>query len=321
MSYQLCDQCCKLELCVDRFKVGNDAISNTISLQQSWRPSTGSLVCDTFKEIEARAPNCSLCNIIVAAIPPEVRLEINPSSTTCRLVWELDGRDSLEPASRKRTRRLRIRWNQERLKAYEAYLVLAAPSCYDESNLDYPRLLNEETQFLGRRIGPVVNKRNLIREFLRLCETHHDERCTGKLGIEHPFAETLKQSYFGVIDIHNQNLVPLPYRKDKDYLAFQPYATVSYVWGNSRDHRTTLSNIQDRLKSGGLAETIETLPVALKQSISLISGMGIRYIWIDSLCIIQNSSHSWNLNSRTMHLSTVSSSCPRRLLLTICSLW
>ncbi|KAK4065516.1 hypothetical protein Trihar35433_7636 [Trichoderma harzianum] len=235
-------------------------------------------------------------------IGSEVRSEVKARNTTCRLVWELDGRDSLDPSSRKRTRRLRIRWSQERLKAYEAYLVLAAPASYDESNLDYPLLLNEETQFLGRRIGPVVNKRNLIREFLRLCENNHDERCTGKLGIEDPFAETLKQSYFGVIDIQNQNLVPLPYTNNKDYLSFQPYATVSYVWGNIRDHRTTLSNIQDRLKSGGLAATIDALPVALKQSIELIENLGIRYIWIDSLCIIQDSSHSWNLNSRTMHL-------------------
>ncbi|KAJ4856595.1 heterokaryon incompatibility protein (HET) domain-containing protein [Trichoderma breve] len=301
MSYQLCDQCQRLELSVDMFKIGGGS-SCSPSSSQSLRPSNGSPFFATLKTIEARASECSLCKIIAAAIPPEVRSEVKARNTTCHLVWELDGRDSLDPSSRKRTRRLRIRWSQERLKAYEAYLVLAAPASYDESNLDYPLLLNEETQFLGRRIGPVVNKRNLIREFLRLCENNHDERCTGKLGIEDPFAETLKQSYFGVIDIQNQNLVPLPYTNNKDYLSFQPYATVSYVWGNIRDHRTTLSNIQDRLKSGGLAATIDALPVALKQSIELIENLGIRYIWIDSLCIIQDSSHSWNLNSRTMHL-------------------
>ncbi|KAL6693795.1 heterokaryon incompatibility domain-containing protein [Trichoderma pleuroticola] len=301
MSYQLCDQCQRLELSVDMFKIGSGSNCSPSS-SQSLRPSNGSPFFATLKTIEARASECSLCKIIAAAIPPEVRSEVKARNTTCRLVWELDGRDSLDPSSRKRTRRLRIRWSQERLKAYEAYLVLAAPATYDESNLDYPLLLNEETQFLGRRIGPVVNKRNLIREFLRLCENNHDERCTGKLGIEDPFAETLKQSYFGVIDIQNQNLVPLPYTNNKDYLSFQPYATVSYVWGNIRDHRTTLSNIQDRLKSGGLAQTIDALPVALKQSIDLIENLGIRYIWIDSLCIIQDSSHSWNLNSRTMHL-------------------
>ncbi|UKZ83903.1 hypothetical protein TrVFT333_011718 [Trichoderma virens FT-333] len=268
-GYQLCEQCQSLELSVDKFKIGGGSSCNPSS-SQSLRPSNGSPFVATLELIESRAPECSLCKVIASAIPPEIRSKIN-SSTICRLVWELDGRDSLDPSSRKRTRRL-------------------------------PLLLNEETQFLGRRIGPVVNKRNLIREFLRLCETNHDKRCTGKLGIEDPFAETLKQSFFGVIDIQNQNLVPLPYTNNKDYLSFQPYATVSYVWGKIRDHRTTLSNIQDRLKSGGLAQTIDELPIALKQSINLINDLGIRYIWIDSLCIIQDSSHSWNLNSRTMHL-------------------
>ncbi|KAL7928733.1 heterokaryon incompatibility domain-containing protein [Trichoderma chlorosporum] len=302
MSSQLCDQCLRLELGVDKFKIDSSVGPGIHLSPPSLRPSDGDQFSATLKTIESRASRCSLCQIISVVIPSKVRWEIDPSNTTCRLVWELDGRDSPELTSRKRTRRLRIRWSEERLKAYEAYLVLAAPASYDQSNLDYPLLLNEETQFLGRRIGPVVNKRNLIREFLRLCETNHDERCTGKLGIEDPFAETLKQSYFGVIDIQNQNLVPLPYTNGKGYLSFETYATVSYVWGSSRDHRTTLSNIQDRLKSGGLAQTIEALPTTLRQSVNLISSLGIRYIWIDSLCIIQDSIHSWNLNSRTMHL-------------------
>ncbi|EEU41198.1 uncharacterized protein NECHADRAFT_83370 [Fusarium vanettenii 77-13-4] len=193
---------------------------------------------------------------------------------------------------------------QIRLKSCEAYIILAAPSKYDKSDVDYPGLLNDETQFLGRRIGSNHNKRNLIREFLRLCERFHDDRCTRKLGIEDPFQETLNEPYFGVIDIENENLVPLPFSQSGRLLCFEPYATVSYVWGtkHSRQHATRISTIQSRRKSGGLSAVIRELPKALRESIDLVRGLGIRYMWIDALCIVQDSSHSWNLNARAMHL-------------------
>lgn len=35
---------------------------------------------------------------------------------------------------------------------------------------------------------------------------------------------------------------------------------------------------------------------------NLVRFLGVRYIWIDSLCIVQDSSRSWNLNSRVMDL-------------------
>ncbi|EED12097.1 hypothetical protein TSTA_001680 [Talaromyces stipitatus ATCC 10500] len=265
----------------------------------SLRLTSEPFLLGTLDAIRART-KCPLCSLVSSTIPQESLVGIPEKETTCHLIWELDGRyrDSRRP----QTRRLRIRWSEKRFRAHEAYLVLSAPSKYDKSDLDYPSLLNDETQFLGRRIGPTVNKTNLIREFLRLCENSHDACCTRQLGIEDHFADTLSQPYFGVIDIRNESLVPLPTSWENNRLKIESYATVSYVWGKSRDHRTTLANIQDRRKSGGLADTISMFPKALRQSVRLVSRLGIRYIWIDCICIIQDSSHSWNLNARAMHL-------------------
>ncbi|KAM0417359.1 hypothetical protein ACHAPT_012675 [Fusarium lateritium] len=104
--------------------------------------------------------------------------------------------------------------------------------------------------------------------------------------------------------MENESLAPLPCSDDGNELRFEAYATVSYVWGggHSRQHATRISNIQRRRKSGGLSAVIRELPKALQQSINLVHGLGIRYIWIDALCIVQDSSHSWNLNARAMHL-------------------
>ncbi len=63
---------------------------------------------------------------------------------------------------------------------------------------------------------------------------------------------------------------------------------VSYVWGESgnREPATKIENIQGRRKSGGLASVMKTLPTALRQSIRLVQELGIRYIWIDAICIV-----------------------------------
>ncbi|KAI1077542.1 heterokaryon incompatibility protein-domain-containing protein [Whalleya microplaca] len=212
----------------------------------------------------------------------------------CHLVWEIDGRASTAERTgpKRRIRRLRICWNHPNLKQFDAYLILAAHPRFDDSDIGYRDLLHTETQFLGRRLGRPQNKRNLIREFLRLY-------------IEKEFIDIMEEPYFGVIDIENDNLTALPIMNtDDNRIRFKPFATVSYVWGPSeiRDYITMRTNIQSRRKSGGLAVVISSLPKALRQSIQLVQGLGIRYIWIDALCIVQDSSHSWNLNARSMHL-------------------
>ncbi|RSM05632.1 hypothetical protein CEP52_006177 [Fusarium oligoseptatum] len=306
MADSLCEQCLSLELTVAKFRIKDNKVGQESCSSSPFEFTRRRRPLATMTQLKDSAEKCKLCALIVytvrgATVP-------HTDDVACHLIWELDGRASADPRAGNeaiRTRRLRICWRDERLKSYEAYINLAAPSKYNKSDIDYPNLLNQETQFLGRYIGPIHNKRNLIREFLRLCERHHDDRCTKKLGFENPFRKTLREPYFGVIDIENECLVPLPYRKGDDgSLCFEAYATVSYVWGsgNSRQHATRIKNIQSRRKSGGLSDVIRLLPQALRQIINLVHKLGIRYIWIDALCIVQDSSHSWNLNARAMHL-------------------
>ncbi|KAJ3575177.1 hypothetical protein NPX13_g4123 [Xylaria arbuscula] len=211
--------------------------------------------------------SCNLCALVAHSVH-DLPLDERQDDVTCHLYWEVDGRTAGREGSKVNcTRRLRIGWNDERLKPYEAHLILAAPAEYDKSDIDYPSRVDRNSQFLGRRIGSSASKRNLIREFLRLCERDH-KGCSGNLGIEDPFAQTLREPYFGVIDIENQQLVPLRYHEtiEGDRIESDPYATVSYVWGDRASHRhsTRKANVQHRLKPGGLAEVIECLPTALR---------------------------------------------------------
>ena len=307
MATSLCAKCSSLKLSAANFVIADDTTGGERHSAEAVHLQSGRLQFGTLAEVRVAAATCQLCALI-AHTACDMNI-LQADDVTCHFVWEIDGRTCVVPfegMEANRTRRLRVCWNDSRLKQYEAYLVLAAPAKYDKSDIDYRGLLNKDTQFLGRRLGCTENKKNLIREFLRLCETRHDHRCSGKLGIENPFRETLMEPYFGVIDIENDRLVPLPFSQTEEFLTFESYATASYVWGPGgakyREHTTRICNIQSRLKSGGLAAVLKQLPLALRESISLVHSLGIKYIWIDALCIVQDSSHSWNLNSRAMHL-------------------
>lgn len=74
------------------------------------------------------------------------------------------------------------------------------------------------------------------------------------------------------------------------------YATLSHCWGQHQPLRLLKSNV-------GCFETQvppDLLCKTFKDSISIASGAGLRYIWIDSLCIIQDDEEDWQKESVLM---------------------
>jgi hypothetical protein len=66
-----------------------------------------------------------------------------------------------------------------------------------------------------------------------------------------------------------------------------PYLALSYKWGShpSRDHVTTNANLLARRLD--LAE--DELPKTFRHAIHIVRRLGVRYLWIDAICIIQDS--------------------------------
>ncbi|KDR79936.1 hypothetical protein GALMADRAFT_136513 [Galerina marginata CBS 339.88] len=62
------------------------------------------------------------------------------------------------------------------------------------------------------------------------------------------------------------------------------YVALSYVWGESQPCTTT-ENIDTR--ANGLAP--EDLPKTIQDAITATHGYGLRYLWVDALCILQDS--------------------------------
>lgn len=84
---------------------------------------------------------------------------------------------------------------------------------------------------------------------------------------------------------------------DSAVLPVEPlYATLSHCWGKKEFQKTLLSNV-DAFKRGF---AISSLPQTFQDAITVARGLGINYLWIDSLCIIQDSKEDWKTQSALM---------------------
>ena len=63
------------------------------------------------------------------------------------------------------------------------------------------------------------------------------------------------------------------------------YTALSYVWGTSgQSFQTTVATLSNKLAGF----SIEKLPRTLQDAVKLTQALNIKYLWIDSLCIIQD---------------------------------
>ncbi|TVY58547.1 hypothetical protein LCER1_G003830 [Lachnellula cervina] len=67
------------------------------------------------------------------------------------------------------------------------------------------------------------------------------------------------------------------------------YATLSHCWGKAAFIQTTKENIKQRQDN----IEFEALPRTFQDAVALIRSLKIRYLWIDSLCIMQHDAQDW----------------------------
>ena len=78
-----------------------------------------------------------------------------------------------------------------------------------------------------------------------------------------------------------------------------PYATLSHCWGPIEERKPlqlTLANWSTLTKRIPIA----SLPRTFQDAILVVKNIGVRYLWIDSLCIIQDSKSDWQNDSGRM---------------------
>lgn len=74
------------------------------------------------------------------------------------------------------------------------------------------------------------------------------------------------------------------------------YIALSHRWGSTRRVTTTKENIREHLSH----IPFQTLPRTFRDAIEVCGVMEVQYLWIDSLCIIQDNHDDWERESKHM---------------------
>lgn len=116
---------------------------------------------------------------------------------------------------------------------------------------------------------------------MRKCSKKH-KRC-----FEHPTELPTR-----VIDFRASRLQLL----DPSPSGSHQYAALSHCWGSCRDSLTTRDNLQHRM----LGFELTDLPATFRDAVTTTRILGIPFLWIDSVCILQGDKDDWETEGSKM---------------------
>lgn len=95
-----------------------------------------------------------------------------------------------------------------------------------------------------------------------------------------------------LIDITLGCVVPWPTTKDPKYV------TLSYTWGQTKTLKLTKDRVEELSRPGALrtGPLADQIPNTIRNAVEITRLLGERYIWVDSLCIVQNDEVSLDRN-------------------------
>ncbi|KAI1668087.1 Heterokaryon incompatibility protein [Pyrenophora tritici-repentis] len=141
-----------------------------------------------------------------------------------------------------------------------------------------------------------------IRTWLNECQTNH-ATCRDTIESNSPIAARI----LAVQEYETNKFLIKLVSTEKVNLRIEPHLVLSHVWGTiDMACKTTRSNISDYQTVG---IEFDILTKTFQDTIRITAAMGFQYVWIDSLCIIQNDKDDWERESAKMaaifHMSTI----------------
>ncbi|RDX49067.1 HET-domain-containing protein, partial [Lentinus brumalis] len=115
----------------------------------------------------------------------------------------------------------------------------------------------------------------LAKKHLKNCQGTHD-RCTHL----NPVSYSLPTRLIDCTDPTHSRLIST----EGAHCSYS-YAALSYAWGGDQRYKTTTSNISAYLNEINSAH----LPPTILDALTVTRALGLRYLWIDAFCIVQDS--------------------------------
>ncbi|OJD35217.1 het-domain-containing protein [Diplodia corticola] len=279
----LCDTCSKINI----YSYFRQAIHcRTGRLGSFVAPTQDAVALGDLEDILDKSVECSFCRIVIKAIchrrhysdkDPKAVLASSRSTGKPMQCWMYSYLFAESPAQD--TFRIAISTHMPRGR------MLTPPS---ECHAGDIQLVAEDgisacdnAKFHGRRVNELFDV-GMARSWLRLCETAHGERCSDPDGEwkDGP-GEASNLGDMLVIDVEDLCL--------RDCSPGTRYITLSYCWPSVPGLTNTSATLAELRVPGCLKEKFGMLPGTITDAIRLVKEMGEKYLWIDALCIIQDS--------------------------------
>lgn len=127
---------------------------------------------------------------------------------------------------------------------------------------------------------PTASMIRLAKSWHQSCNTSHP-----KCAKQHP----ISQPGFRLVDLRNLNSATLYICEGLDHV--DQYAALSYRWGSHPPLKLTTSTLA-QFTTRGLS--LHDLPATIKDACHVCQSLEIPFLWVDCLCIIQDSVTDWN---------------------------
>ncbi|KAK5654586.1 hypothetical protein OQA88_7215 [Cercophora sp. LCS_1] len=82
------------------------------------------------------------------------------------------------------------------------------------------------------------------------------------------------------------------------FMSDKRYVTLSHCWGRASLPSLTMENLSVRARDGIL---VAHLPQTFREAVQVAHWFGVRWLWIDSMCIIQDSEEDWQHEAVMMY--------------------
>ncbi|KAK8028996.1 hypothetical protein PG991_006052 [Apiospora marii] len=135
------------------------------------------------------------------------------------------------------------------------------------------------------------------------CASHHDSRCKNLPTSTEGWLPSRLLDVGLHEDTHWKLLISAT-----DIIEFPApaYLTLSYRWGTNPQHALLLSSTIDQYRQGA---KISELPQTFQDLVLVARRFGIRYVWVDCFCIIQNSREDWETEAPMMRHVYANAAC------------
>ena len=150
----------------------------------------------------------------------------------------------------------------------------------------------------GSRTGRIVGGEpdyQRLKHWLRLCaeDPLHKPVCTGVDVVKSSEARAALPS-LRVVDVLDMRLMEIGWQ--------ERYVALSYVWGAANPPKLLRDHLAAYSVRGSLEALLPTMPNTIQDMFTVVRELGLRYLWFDALCLVQDDLEDLHRGIRNMEL-------------------